>query len=372
MDAGLEFESKMQMFDDLKVYWARDIMHLCGYSKWERFHGAIIRAVESQANEKFIEKNFFFITHQTAGRPKEDVLMTIEWVAQVLDKCDERKEEVNALQTYIRQVLDEKRNMLFQTTPISKSTRRHGIFGLLLLGGIIISLGCYYYFFVKLYHDYTKTQQTSYRKDIRAKDVLEETKKQEDIDKNNFAILDEEIRQTDLNTTIGSWQTMTGLSWTTLTGKTQAQTTHTGVTQTWATQWINTIIPHNAQEVALSNFFGFWNEGKYREACGMMSKKLCNSGAINLTSFENFWKNTKDWVKLLSLKQSTKDSNVYCVSYSYHLKYDTSPDRITETFHFMMSDDDFPVITGRYCESVKKWDRVRPCPVKTKNLHCVE
>ncbi|MDP5038814.1 MAG: hypothetical protein NWP80_00010 [Candidatus Gracilibacteria bacterium] len=122
-------ETKSTLIDGEKVFFAREIMKDCGYLKWERFQGAILKAISNlDENQNEISK---IINTATGGRPREDYVLTKKGFYLILSKCDQRKKEVNDLQNIlkkefgnitIKQKITTKINDRFSTRFIKKRT----------------------------------------------------------------------------------------------------------------------------------------------------------------------------------------------------------------------------------------------------------
>jgi len=101
---------KTRKRDGESFYSARDIMLLCEYDKWERFRGCVEKTIKTVKENKtlvkeYVKDHFLFKTTNTGGRPKEDILLSLWAVSQVLDHCDDRKEGVVDMKKIVSDML---------------------------------------------------------------------------------------------------------------------------------------------------------------------------------------------------------------------------------------------------------------------------
>lgn len=374
MDIIWEFESKLKIIGWEKVYSARELMKIFGYNKWERFFGAINRAKEDLTDEKKIEENFLVvIDKETWGRPKEDVLLTLWACYLVLKKCDERKENVRVLLGYLDDILQEKKQK-----KIIFSFHNETWFWFLVSFFIICSV----FFYLKNYTTFLNSDISTIWKDLLTqKEFTHQIKKQEEIFGDYDQILfpsweeskgDEVLKILYENTFEVEFREY--LASMMLFGNLQQQEENL---------YKNFDIDFNERtpftqklswEDLIKSYFLFWNQKAYKDSCSLLSKKFCLSGSKGtFADFWNYWKKTKEGYFIQEIKKvaSKNDKNIYCVSYSYKLKNDTSNEYITETFNFTtQKKGEYEQIVGRFCEKIQKSGRNITCPFKLNNYYC--
>jgi hypothetical protein len=88
-------EMRHQDGADQEFWYARELMLLLGYLKWERFLGAIAKAIESASDWGIRTDNHFaFFKRNTQGRPQEDYRLSAIATLLIIFECDNRKESV--------------------------------------------------------------------------------------------------------------------------------------------------------------------------------------------------------------------------------------------------------------------------------------
>lgn len=348
-----EFESKLKIIGWEKVYSARELMKIFWYYKWERFLWAISRAKSEIKDEEKINKNFFYvIDKKTWWRPKEDVLLTLWACFLVLKKCDNRKENVKILISYLEEVLEEKRNKINQ-----KKYSWEKVFLFLFSWFIIFSL----WFYFKNYLSFLYIEK---EKEILLTEDIE-IQKQQEKQKNILEEYEEKIQEVKL-----------------LQENTFKENLDIYI-KSWGEEifefspdfnYRNSFTKGIVWEDIIFAFLELWNHKLFRDSCSLLSKKNCLSSSKSaLKEFSNFWEKTKTWYEVLDIYkvESANDKNRYCVKYKYKLKYDTSDEYIIETFNYKTNLLNwFEEITGRFCEKIEKWKRVLKCPFQLENYYC--
>ena len=96
------FDAAKRFSKDGTEYWtARDLMPLLGYSKWERFDGAIDRAKLSCKNSGNVElEHFFPDPGNVGGKPREDYMLSRFGCYLIAMNGDPRKPEIADAQSY--------------------------------------------------------------------------------------------------------------------------------------------------------------------------------------------------------------------------------------------------------------------------------
>lgn len=375
MDIIWEFESKLKIIGWEKVYSARELMKIFGYNKWERFLWAINRAKEDLMDEKKIEENFLIvIDKETWGRPKEDVLLTLWACYLVLKKCDERKENVKILLNYLDDILQEKKQK-----KVTFSFQYEIWFWFLVSCFIVLSV----LFYLKNYTTFLYPDINNIGKDmLTKKEFIHQIEKQEEVfqEFDNMLFLPEENQEVSekssqiwyediFESEFREYLDTMSFFW--------------NLKQQDEKKYINFHSDFNQRtlftqklswEDLIKSYFLFWNQKAYKDSCSLLSKKFCLSGAKwSFADFWNYWEKTKDGYFIQEVKEvvGEKEKNIYCVSYSYKLKNDTSNEYITETFNFTtQKNGEYEQIVGRFCEKIEKAGKNIKCPFELNNYYC--
>lgn len=372
MDVILEFKSKQQNIWWEKVYSAREIMKIFWYDKWERFLWAVNRAKDELNNEKKINKNFsFIIDKKTWWRPKEDVLLTLGACYLVLKKCDNRKENVDKLLKYLKNILEVEKQKSIQNN-LSSEYIKISWGKILLIFIIIFLLSILIYYFNSYFKLTNQLDLENISKDIQNKN------KQIIIQNKTFKNYDEKIlkiKNKEENIKINNWEV-----------EAIQDINFSDILNSYIKDWWNVFKYFNNNfnyrsdfsmtivwENLIKSYFEFWNKWLYKDSCSLLSKKLCLATSLNLSWFSNFWEKTKSWYENIKIKKVKFNwsKKVYCVSYKYKLKYDLKNDYISETFNYTTEIKNwYEQIIQRFCEKIEKWWRQINCPYKLENYYC--
>lgn len=374
MDIIQEFESKIKIIGWEKVYSAREVMKIFWYDKWERFLWAIHRAMSEIIEQKKRDENFVFITDRaTWGRPKEDVLLTLWACYFVLQKCDDRKENVIILKEYLNEILSQKKYNQKNNT-FFKNINMEKIFVIFSVVFLIFSV----MFYVKNYTDflYVKNSSNILQYTVTHKELSEQKNKQEivlkEYDQKIFSpdssVVSPQIILTPQNI-LKDYITQIPFQWVSKSFELweyqkfiDGFNLRTTMMQTFS--WVSLV----------EAYFELWNNKAYRDSCSLLSTKMCLSWSkTNLIDFSNFWEKTLAWynVKEVKLVQESDEKNIYCVQYRYKLKNDVSNESITETFNFTTQKKWwYEQIVWRFCEKIDKWWRQIKCPFELQTYYC--
>ncbi len=112
---------------DVEFWYARDLMPLLGYERWENFANAIFRAIEScttsniEVSDHFREVTKMISTAKGARRPVKDYMLTRYACYLIAQNGDPKKEEIAFAQSYFavqtrKQELIEERISLIERT----------------------------------------------------------------------------------------------------------------------------------------------------------------------------------------------------------------------------------------------------------------
>lgn len=367
MDIISEFESQLQNIWWEKVYSARGIMHIFWYDKWERFYGAINRAKNDLGDIEKINKNFFFIIEKnTWGRPKWDVLLTLWACYLVLKKCDNRKENIITLSHYLKSILDDEK--IKEKQSINFNWEKVFIYLCVLF--LWVSCILYLKFYFEFDDKYVKNQYIYDLNKINTTELIQEKKKEQKVmNEYDKKISDIKLNQIKNNEVESKWN----------------------ILDFWFSEYIKkwwaVIKPFHSYfnnrsefsqklvgEELIKSYFEFWNVKMYRESCSLLSKKNClSSTKSQLKSFAQFWEKTKKWYENIQIQKrdSYLNTNIYCVSYSYKLRYDLNDTFITETFQYRTESKDwYEQIIQRLCEQIKKWEKNIKCPFVLNTYYC--
>ncbi|MGE4444435.1 MAG: hypothetical protein AB7E37_05590 [Candidatus Altimarinota bacterium] len=374
MDIIQQFESKLKIVGGEKVYSAREIMKILGYDKWERFLGAIQRAMLEINDETKKEENFFFTTDKsTGGRPREDVLLTLGACYFVLQKCDDRKENVRIIKEYLDEILSEKKSQQ-QTIYSFPKINMEKIFVICSILFLVFSVGFYLNNYTSFLNIKSNGSILDYK--VTKREISEQKQKQEivlkDYDNKIFApkIEGKEVTLTaQVENNLFSY--IEGIP-------------QSGILKSYdLSEYKKFLDGFNLRTDFMKPFFGtglieayfeLGNQKAYRDSCSLLSTKMCLSGSkTNLIDFSNFWEKTLAGYTIKQIKEveNTPDKNIYCVEYRYKLKNDLSNEYITETFNFTtQKKGGYEQIAGRFCEKIEKGGRELKCPFELNTYYC--
>lgn len=100
------FEDYVNIEQGVEFWFARDLQHLLGYSKWENFFKVIEKAKESCLNSKGIVSDHFLDIRKkveigsNTQREIEDISLTRYACYLIAQNGDSRKEEIAFAQSY--------------------------------------------------------------------------------------------------------------------------------------------------------------------------------------------------------------------------------------------------------------------------------
>lgn len=363
-----EFESKLENISWNKFYRARNIMKIFWYDKRERFEWAILRTIEKIKDEKIIANNFFPVERQkTWWRPWKDYLLT-RWACYFLiQNCDERKQEVQIMHKYLKEV--------YLNQKIKKELREKNKYSWV-FSSFKVSIAIFLIFFVLFF--------TIYYYSTFLKDYFS-AKKEEFSNKNYISQIKETIKD-DENTKIETEEKIEENTWSLVIPEKTPEEKFLENFQKYIDKWWDdfyidlwkTINARNnftfylTWEKLIKSYFLLWNNAFYKDACSLLSKKYCNSGSKDLSSFSNFWTKTASWYEVLNVEK--KEEWIYCLKIKYNLKEDLKKENsITETYNYHTEKiDGVEYISGRYCEKIEKNGKKIACPFKLTNYYCAE
>lgn len=374
MDIIQQFESKLKIVGWEKVYSAREIMKILWYDKWERFLWAIQRAMWEIVDERKRDENFFFTTDKSTGwRPREDVLLTLWACYFVLQKCDDRKENVRVIKKYLDEILSEKKSekQIIYSFPKINMEKIFVICSILFL---VFSV----WFYLKNYTNFLNIKSNGSILDytVTKREISEQKQKQEIVlkDYDNKIFAPQVEWKKDLFPPQPENSLFSYIEW---------------IPQIWIlksydlSEYKKFLDGFNLRTDFMKNYFWtwlieayfeLWNHKAYRDSCSLLSTKMCLSWSkTNLIDFSNFWEKTLAWYTIKEVKQveDTPDKNIYCVEYKYKLKNDLSNEYITETFNFTTQKKwGYEQIAGRFCEKIEKWWRQLKCPFELNKYYC--
>lgn len=129
-----QFDLVIHTDDDVEFWYARDLMQLLGYERWENFEKAISRAVESCETGGIAVKNHFReVTKMVkigsnTKRPVKDYMLTRYACYLIAQNGDPQKEEIAFAQSYFavqtrKQELIEERIALIERTEARERLR---------------------------------------------------------------------------------------------------------------------------------------------------------------------------------------------------------------------------------------------------------
>lgn len=366
MDLIKQFESKVKYLWWEKVYFARDIMKIFWYDKWERFYWAINRTTSS-LDKKVVDENFFFsVNKSTWWRPKEDVFLTLWACYLVLKNCDDRKDEVKVLKRYLIDLFEENKQNLNNKKYINYDK----IYVFLFLWFLLLLI----WFYVKnytslLYLTWDKrwviTSNISQLEILKTKLKVEEKLKEFDkkislIPKENLIIkwVEDDFNK-NLNDYIIETINNKDISYKNFKDNFNIRTN---------------FLKNITWEDLIKAYFKLWNNLLFKDSCSLLSPNLClSSTKWSLKNFWNFFTKTKSGYEINYIKKVKEDKleNIYCVEYKYKLKNDLSNDYIIETFNYTTSKNwDYEQVIKRFCEKITKWQRSLKCPYELNNYYC--
>ncbi len=384
-----EFLSKKVVIWWEKYFPAREIMKIAWYYKWERFYWVIQKTVTNEQNKDFIDKHFLFQTiKNTWGRPKENVYLTIEWCYSVLKNADTRKNEVITLLDYLKsEILNSTK--IDNKKILSKYDYSKNLFILL---GLLISFIAILWFLYKIWYfhwndvlsqketkkemedvilkdfsnfnkyipwsvpeDIQQKLNEKYKDDIETQKLEEEKLKQ--IEETEKLKQDEELKKQQEESKKTSLE----------------QIKNAYLYQIY--DWFNLrsdFTRYLSGSELINNYFTFWNNKMFRDACSLLSKKWCiTNNNFEWYSFIKQWEKVDNWYEILSIQEKDKEKGYYCVKYRYKLKNDLSDGYITETFNYVLIKVwDSYEISKRLCEKIEKDWRKIPCPFELNQYHC--
>lgn len=355
MDIISIFESALEEKNWEKLFRARSMMQAFWYNKWERFEGAIGRALSSLTEEK-ARSNFFPVEKITSWwRPGKDFLIT-RWGCYILLKfCDGRKQEVQDLKAYLEKLY---LNSKIQTQKIGEKPKTKKVF---FSGEFFLLIAVFFFaLFTLMYYANFFSFLESREKQFYIP--------QKFIPPAEVQVFEEKYVEEDKHTL--------------LTPEVQKQLTFQEKLQDYIQKWWGNLLnldpkvnPRTlfTRDLSWSDlilaFFELGNNWFFDESCALLERKDCNALSKNLTSFANFWKKTRAWYEVVSITQPEKSK--YCVQYKYSLKNDRTDDFIIETFQYQTSfRNGVEEITGRFCEKIQKNGRNIACPFVLKNYVC--
>gem|GEM_PF-1226645 len=342
------FLQKARKRDGESFYSARDMILLCGYDKWERFRGCIDKTIKGVKDEKLIpkeevKKHFLFKTTNTGGRPKEDILLSLWAVEQLLTYCDERKEEVSDMKQIVSDIRSGKEDTSSPQSPETESFGGNFLFIVIAILALLFGAGIYF--------SSTLTQKQVITEEENDEIFTQQQKELEEIQKYEISQhlqkyspeLEDYIEQVPQNPTGGGE----------IVARDIEEYQQENPDFNYRTEFVNRL----AGEKLIEAFFAFGNEKLYRDACGILTPNACNPRADDLSPFSRFWNRTVNGYENISIShvQDNDQEQIYCVTYTYKLRDDLVDADIMEIFHFnTYKDGDLEQITGRYCESVEK------------------
>lgn len=353
------FESKRQNVWWKKMYKARDIMNIFWYHKWERFLWAIQRAIKDINDKNIISKNFIkIIDRNTWGRNRQDYYLTLEGVYLVLQKCDNRKEEVKHMIKYIKKL-----KQIWKELKITKNKKNNFLYSVFLILFLIFFL-VFYFLLQQILLKYQniidlKKDDNVFIDDLK-KELIISSIKQEEKKKENKLESKQNIEMSislqekyDLfKKNINSYKDI--FIW-------------------WNFNLRNEFTISLLWEDLIKYMFIFWNDWFFKESCSLFSKNICLRSSKDLSSYSNFFLKTISWIKNIEVKKSNWWKNRYCVTYEYNLKNDVNPNVIKETFLYILWEKNWVFqIEKRFCQKITKWNKNIPCPYKLKSYECIK
>lgn len=348
----LNFESNSVILDWEKYYPARQIMKVVGYNKWERFLGAINRAVDWINDREIIEKNFIFRTiKNTWWRPKEDVFLTIEWVLYVLKASDQRKMEVWELTIYIEELI---KNIELN----NKNLWRKKIFNFYFILFFIIIFLIFWYFFTRNFLKLKEKTDSFFVSKVE----IEKMMLKDFINFNKYTNLGEKNINNNEDNISNSLENIVDIS------KLELNEVNSEINKR------SSFTENLKWEDLIQAFFAFWNIKNFRDSCSLLSKELCNVDYnYNSEVYKNYWEKVNWEYNLNSVKEIPEMKWHYCVNYDYLLKNDISWNKINETMHYVIDEKNWNYeISKRMCEQITKNWRNIPCPFELNNYYCLD
>lgn len=357
-----EFESKLENISWNKFYRARNIMKIFWYDKRERFEWAILRTMEKVKDDIIVKNNFFPVERQnTWWRPWKDFLLTRGACYFLIQNCDERKQEVQIMSKYLKEVYTNQKIK----KEIREKNKYNSVFSSFKVSISIFFILVVLFFTVYYYSAFLRDFFSSKKEQITKNEVSSNTDTEKYFEENEEEVLE------------NTWVIVVEKSKEDIFNEWFENYLKNATSKIYMNLW-KTLNPRNdytiylAWENLIKSYFLLWNNSLYKDACSLLSKKYCNALSKDLSSFSNFWLKTASWYEVLNVEK--KDEWIYCLKIKYNLKEDLKKENaITEIYDYRTTKvDGVEYITSRYCEKIEKnWKNI-PCPFKLTNYYCTE
>lgn len=384
-----DFESKKVIIWWEKYFPAREIMQVAWYYKWERFYWVIQKSVSLEKNKDFLEKHFLFQTIKNTGwRPKENVYLTLEGCYSVFKNADNRKNEIIVLLDYLKnEILKNTQND--KKVVFSKYSFKNI---LLILLGFCVSISIILWFLYKIWYfnweklvsqketkkemdDVILKDFSNFNKYIPGavpEDIQQKLNQKYKDDIETQKLEEEKLKQKEEADKLKQEEELK---------KQQEESKKTSLEQIKNAylykiyDWFNLrsdFTRYLSGSELINNYFTFWNNKMFRDACSLLSKKWCiTNNNFEWYSFIKQWEKVDNWYEILSIQEKDKEKGYYCVKYRYKLKNDLSDWYITETFNYVLNKVwDSYEISKRLCEKIEKDWRKIPCPFELNQYYC--